>query len=186
MNSTTIEVAAKACTGCSETKPLISFHVDNGNPDGRTHRCADCLNEQSRKFRADHPQRSTEIKAKYRNANRDLVNTRERERSRAAYAADPERFIAISRRAQLKADYGLSIEEYDAMVLAQNNQCAICGEEEIAQFRGKQKRLSVDHDHESGAVRQLLCVSCNGILGMARESRAILESAVEYLRKHGK
>jgi hypothetical protein len=65
------------------------------------------------------------------------------------------------RAALLKHRYDLSIEEYDALVTKQNGVCAICGEPP----RGKMKRLSVDHNHETGKVRGLLCITCNRVLG---------------------
>lgn len=81
-------------------------------------------------------------------------------------------------RARYLRKYGLTIQQYKAMVKAQNNQCAMCA--------ATQKRaLSVDHHHASGKVRDLLCGSCNALLGLARENIEILKAAIAYLIRHG-
>lgn len=86
----------------------------------------------------------------------------------------------------LKTRYGLTVEQYRAMHAAQDGKCAICLEEEKSQHEGKTRRLSVDHDHVSGDVRDLLCHRCNKALGMFRESKSILMLAIKYLEKHEK
>lgn len=86
-------------------------------------------------------------------------------------------------RASLKFNYGLSLEEYKAMVKSQNNRCAICdGKEKRKSPNGKIKRLSVDHDHSTGRVRGLLCSDCNALLGLANDSTSVLLNAVDYLK----
>lgn len=61
---------------------------------------------------------------------------------------------------RLKKLYGLSIEQYDAIFAVQGEVCAICQ----TSFPGP-KNWTVDHDHESGLVRGILCHSCNLMLG---------------------
>lgn len=73
--------------------------------------------------------------------------------------------------------YGLTVQDYREMLAKQNHQCAMCLSEES-------QTLSVDHHHVSGKVRELLCRSCNALLGLARENKAILQAAIDYLRKH--
>ena len=53
--------------------------------------------------------------------------------------------------------------------------CEICGRE---------ARLVIDHDHDTDAVRGLLCYSCNVLLGVAHDDPTVLIAAIEYLRKH--
>lgn len=88
----------------------------------------------------------------------------------------------------LRLKYGLSLEEYDRMLQAQNNLCAICTSEETAKLGttgGAASKLSVDHNHGTGAVRGLLCSRCNTGLGCFKDDILRLEAAVAYLRKHG-
>ena len=61
----------------------------------------------------------------------------------------------------LKNRYNMTGAEYNELFDQQNGKCALCGG---AQSRGS-KRLGVDHNHETGAVRGLLCHSCNVVVG---------------------
>ncbi len=75
-------------------------------------------------------------------------------------------------------NYGMSVEQFDALLAAQDNRCAICG---TTEWPGKGPH--VDHDHGSGAVRGILCGNCNNGLGMFGEDPARLRAAAEYLEK---
>lgn len=78
-----------------------------------------------------------------------------------------------------KFKYGITAEEYQQKLDAQDGLCAICNGPQVSD-----KALAVDHNHETGAVRDLLCNSCNGGLGLFKDSPALLDRAAEYLRKH--
>ena len=76
-----------------------------------------------------------------------------------------------------KAKYGITKPEYEAMVLNQKGRCAIC----------KSKvgdALRVDHDHDTGKVRALLCSNCNIAFGLFKENRDTLANALNYHEKH--
>jgi len=88
-----------------------------------------------------------------------------------------------ARVARLKK-YGLTPHAYDEMVARQKGLCAICGLPPIGQ-RGKDM-LHVDHDHDTGVVRGLLCHMCNKALGLFKDRSGNLWMAHKYLRKHGK
>ena len=76
----------------------------------------------------------------------------------------------------MRANYGLSESDYRTLVEGQQGQCAICGRIPA------RRRLAVDHDHETGSVRGLLCGPCNIGLGVFQDNPTILEKAAEYLR----
>jgi hypothetical protein len=78
--------------------------------------------------------------------------------------------------------YGLTMEQYNEMFNNQNGCCAICG---IHQSELKRK-LFVDHCHESGEVRKLLCNHCNLMLGNANDNKDILFNAIQYLEEYDK
>lgn len=94
------------------------------------------------------------------------------------YHSNPNKRI-MNRITDLKRKYGLTVEEYDEMLKKQNGGCAICG--------GKNKNnwnLAVDHNHKTGKNRELLCASCNIVLGVSYDNIQILEKAINYIKKH--
>lgn len=84
-----------------------------------------------------------------------------------------------------KRFYGLSAEDYQRMFAEQGGNCAICNRPERAKTsRGGVKWLCVDHNHETTAVRGLLCFSCNYTIGQMEDNPDWLEAAAAYLRHH--
>ncbi|RSM66611.1 hypothetical protein DMH03_05775 [Amycolatopsis sp. WAC 01376] len=77
------------------------------------------------------------------------------------------------------ARYGITAADVDELRAAQRYRCALCGRHEDRLPLG----LMVDHDHQSGTVRALLCHSCNAGLGHFRESPQILHAALAYLAR---
>lgn len=73
--------------------------------------------------------------------------------------------------------YGITEDEYYAMIVAQGGVCAICQ----GDHRGPGPRLHIDHDHATGIVRGLLCTPCNNGLGAFREDPRIFQRAAEYV-----
>jgi hypothetical protein len=115
--------------------------------------------------------------------------TREVNRVRAWQRANPERYArrqreykesgrkAIAdRKSYLKRTYGLTVEQYEAMLDAQGGVCFICRE------TPGDLPLHVDHDHASGGLRKLLCIRCNNALGLFQESPQLFQAAADYLR----
>lgn len=78
----------------------------------------------------------------------------------------------------------ISLEIYESLLLKQNHVCAICKQEEVLfdKKSNKVRRLAVDHDHQTGKIRGLLCLRCNVSLGQFNDSVDILESAIKYLK----
>lgn len=81
--------------------------------------------------------------------------------------------------------YGITFDDYNQLREKQNYCCAICGKNEADVPQGRAKRiqtsLAVDHSHETGKVRGLLCIGCNTILGKCYEDVFILNKAIKYL-----
>lgn len=103
-----------------------------------------------------------------------------KKRRRQRYAANREYERAKQRRNHLWRKYGITPEEYDDMFEAQNGECAICG----TRTPGSTGSFFVDHCHETGDVRGLLCFSCNIALGNFKDNGLILRRAIDYLQKH--
>lgn len=77
---------------------------------------------------------------------------------------------------RIEKTYGLTTDQYDLLLAAQGGRCAIC------RARPRSKRLAVDHDHKSGAVRGLLCSRCNhDLMGSAWDSLALVVALWHYL-----
>ena len=85
--------------------------------------------------------------------------------------------------------YGITELDYKLKLIKQNYRCAICREPETAIRNGRLQRLVVDHCHESGQVRGLLCMRCNLTIGLIKDHWLILDNAQDYVGywsiKHG-
>jgi hypothetical protein len=75
--------------------------------------------------------------------------------------------------------YGISIEEYDQMLLEQNGVCYICNKKP-----SDKRALDIDHNHETGVVRGLLCSQHNRAIGLFDDSINLLARAIEYLSRN--
>ena len=84
---------------------------------------------------------------------------------------------------QYRYSYGITLEEYNKAATEQNNCCAICG---IDAKYTRHSKLVVDHDHETGEVRKLLCDKCNQAIGLLQDSSDFCNSAAEYLKGFNK
>ncbi|OHD23878.1 MAG: hypothetical protein A2Y38_17005 [Spirochaetes bacterium GWB1_59_5] len=87
---------------------------------------------------------------------------------------------------KLEQKFGLSVQDYQALLIAQSGRCAICLRPERATKFGKVVRLSVDHCHTTGRVRGLLCRSCNFGLGSFDDDPDTLLLAANYLDEHNR
>jgi hypothetical protein len=83
--------------------------------------------------------------------------------------------VTCERDRQLKFKYGITQEEYDALLEAQGGGCAVCG------ATPEEEELPVDHDHDTGEVRGILCNNCNNGIGRFEDSPELLRSAADYL-----
>lgn len=113
-------------------------------------------------------------------ANRERKNAARR----IASASDPAKRAAQNRAANLKRDYGLTPAQYDAMFAKQGGVCALCGSPPNLSGVRAASRLHVDHDHESGKVRALLCNHCNRGVGAFRDDPDLMRRAAAYITKH--
>jgi len=81
--------------------------------------------------------------------------------------------------------FDLTWDEYQAMLESQDHRCAICGLHETdTHSQGVTRALAVDHCHESGRVRQLLCGRCNKALGLMQDNPQRLRDAARYIEQH--
>lgn len=98
---------------------------------------------------------------------------------------NPERSSYSARNRTLKYHYGIDIPTYEDMFFSQNGACAICGcTENNTTGKRKNWNFAVDHNHNTGKVRGLLCNTCNRGLGMLGDTIERLEKALAYLKKN--
>jgi 5-methylcytosine-specific restriction endonuclease McrA len=136
--------------------------------------------KRRQRYREDptYRERSRERNRRYRAAHRDKINEQKRRR----WALDGElrskayaRRVKIQRKTHLKLTYGISVQEYEAMLAQQGGLCAICN-------RKFDKPLHVDHCHATNAIRGLLCRNCNVGLGCYEDNPALFQRAKAYLK----
>jgi hypothetical protein len=142
------EPTTRLCTGCKVAKPFEDF---------------------SSGYKAK-KQRDAKNKKYLRSKCRLCENAR----SRVYHNNNKEKIRRLHVINHRRKRYGLNEEQYDAMILSQNNLCAICN-------KPSHKTLHIDHNHTTGKVRGLLCSNCNTGIGFFKEDIASLYRAIEYL-----
>ena len=163
----------KACAKCGVTQPLESFYKAKGTRDGYRGDCKNCFKARAK---ARYPLvREVNIARarKWREDNLERFQANQR-RMRST----PEGKLR-SRAGHLMRKFGITLQEYDAMLEAQGGGCFICGRpprEDIS--------LHVDHNHSTGKVRGILCFRCNNALADFQEDTQLLRRAIDYLAAH--
>lgn len=153
------EDQTRICRLCGEEKSLLSFHRDQKGRNGRSSRCSVCAYANTKKW-------VSENKDKVRNYFSQYGKTDKNKKYKCDWA--------------LRKAHGITITDYDRMSEEQDNLCAIC----LGEPKCRDGRFRVDHDHEHGNIRALLCNGCNTGIGSFREDTSLLEKAIEYLRRH--
>ena len=156
---------SKICSKCKQKKSLKDFHKDKARPDGHTYRCKSCLCKYARKYAESH---SKQI-AEYRNQHRE----KRREQGRKYYQKHRKKY----QKYWFKYKYNLTLEQRKQLYVDQNGCCSICG------IPISYDKTNVDHDHETGKVRGLLCINCNTRLPIIEDKNSV-EKAEKYLRNN--
>ena len=100
--------------------------------------------------------------------------------SQCKQCAEAAKTQETRQRGALKFRYNITIEDYNEILLSQNNTCAICDATESGY---KRKYFCVDHNHETNKIRGLLCYACNLGLGKFKDNIDTLKNAIKYLEK---
>lgn len=144
----------KECNKCKITKELSEFYSQKTGKQGVFATCKECMREHAR--------------GKYKE-NGD----KEREKQNLYRRNNP----VAARMRTLKCRYGITAEEYNNLNEKQKGNCAICGRNHSELGR----MLDVDHCHETGKIRGLLCNNCNQGIGLLKDNPDILRNAIKYL-----
>ena len=152
----------KICRKCNEEKPFDLFTKDKKSKFQRSNLCKSCNNK-----RVKNKKPSAEYKKAYYNANKEQINARRK----TLY--NQETYLK-NKKSTLRRKYNLSIEEFQILELNQENKCYLCGLETL---------LVIDHNHETGKVRALLCNLCNISIGGLEylQKQDIISKAIQYI-----
>ena len=168
---------SKVCTKCGQTLPATTefFYKNAGGKFGLTPRCKPCVNKDNAEVAAktdpEHKRILANARAK-RYYENNLEKARESSRNSAAKARnDPTKREKIYARKRA-GGAGLTPEKIETIKQAQNNKCAICGDE---------NPTDLDHCHKTGKIRWLLCKHCNRGLGAFRDNPNFLRKAANML-----
>lgn len=160
----------KACSKCKRFLPIDAFSDRADAPDGKSYVCRRCNSTHNAAIRKRYAEdvefrdKRIEYYKKYRQKYPEDV----RERQRAS---------------KLWLHYGMTLDEYEALYRAQGGVCKIChGGPHGGPDWARKQWLSVDHCHETGRIRGLLCDDCNIGLGKFAEDPKRLATALEYLK----
>lgn len=159
----------KKCSICKLEKDESNFHKNKKKKDGLDTRCKSCKHEinmiNKEKYKIYHHKRYLEKKEEINKKNREW------------YKNNPEK----SRNQKLLYQYGITLEQRNEIIRAQNNKCKICLDNlNILDT----KIIHVDHNHNTGKIRGVLCKKCNSMLGLSRERKDILLNAIQYLKEN--
>ena len=158
----------KRCKICGELKPLSEFYRAPGARDGFRLDCKQCnLAARAAKYR-DNPRPAIERALRWQRENPERHKAKQRE-----YTESGRKSVS-NRKSHLKRKYGLTLEDFDALLAAQGGGCAICGRPDAD---------NVDHDHRTGRVRGILCFNCNVAIGHIADDEDRLAAAMKYLSR---
>jgi len=197
----------KKCSHCGIEKPLDDFFKDKNTPTGRAYRCKPCNSLYAKSMRERHMGHGVVVTEKHcfqcgvtrpasefykcpgsttglrpeciPCAKKAMIADRDkhRERQRKNRATNAERYYIKGRTKHLSRKFGMTQDVYDVMLASQDALCAICK-------KPSEKVLCIDHDHETGEIRALLCDLCNRGLGYFRDDATVLQQAISYLARY--
>jgi hypothetical protein len=139
-------------------------------------RCRPCREKQRTAWRSQNRKKRNATERAWRRQNPGSIK-----KTQTKWAErNPELKKTYARKSSLKYNYGMTLDEYDAMLIKQGGVCALCGKPPT------EKRLAVDHDHATNEVRGLLHNMCNLLLGTAQDDPRLLHAGIRYLAVHGR
>lgn len=156
----------KKCIICKIEKEISEFSKNRKTKDKLNSICRICLSNRTKSWRKNNKQKTKNY------------NSRSYKKQRIWVENNKERNYQRKRNSVLLIRYGITLEDYDTLLLKQNNKCALCH----LDLSGDTRNTFVDHDHETGNVRGLIHGKCNTLLGLSNDNITILLDAIEYLK----
>lgn len=124
---------------------------------------------------AKNPKKALEYAAKYRKQHKEKLKNEARE-----YRKNNKDYVFNASVRKLEKNYNLTLEMYNAILKIQNHCCAIC----LKNLNNSKRKPDVDHNHNTGQVRGLLCTNCNTGIGMFKENIDFFNRALIYIDKY--
>lgn len=156
------------CTACGRSKPISAFYLDRRHRRRETRaQCKECTNAANRMRRENSLDKYRGIERQSKTRKRPLWNDELRLRGW---------------RYRLNS-FGISEDKFMELFHNQNGRCAICASLLIIMGpqRGRRERACVDHDHDTGKIRGILCGNCNVGIGLLKDDPDLLKKAARYL-----
>lgn len=168
---------SKQCPKCKRLLPRDEFGINRGRKDGLMFICRACKNTYDREYRRSKHGKTLNkgYQEKYRRSTKGRKSTRK-------YARSEKNKIAQKAHC-LKRNFNLTQKEYNSILDSQDCVCAICRKPETICQGGKVRSLAVDHNHDTGKIRGLLCYRCNISLGGFSGVTILLAAAI-YLEEN--
>ena len=158
------------CSKCKTDRPTVDFATDPTKKSGRHGTCKKCVSLG---------RRSDESKSKRKQyRNRPEVKAKEKEAEKQRYLGN----TPVENQRRRLSSYGMGAADYDQLLAYQGGVCAGCGRKPDYLGGSKLARLCIDHDHNTGKVRGLLCFDCNLALGLMRDKLEIINNLAAYLQ----
>lgn len=153
----------KLCSRCKQMKPYEQFCKNRRQKDGLDYWCKPCVRVYAESIKKE---------PRYRERRKELWHSKPHDHPSKL------RKKASSRRRRRAWQYNISQHILDAVLATQNNRCGIC---EVPFAELTSKAMQLDHCHATNVFRGFLCVSCNHLLGNAKDDPKRLRAAIEYL-----
>jgi len=154
------------CSTCKVKKVKSEFHHGSWI-------CKSCASDMMKRKRKEDPETQNGYSAKYRKNNVE----KRKETVKRSRENNPQTSLK-----NYVKKYGLTVEQYEKMVVEQDNKCYICRKAETKKRKGKVNRLSIDHCHKTKKVRGLVCHSCNYKIGVFEDAGKMFRISM-YLAK---
>jgi hypothetical protein len=179
--------SSKVCVRCHIEKPISEFTKRPTCRDGYDTTCKSCKSELTKIYYATHKDYVSKKYKEYYAKNKELLLKKGKEYREANKQQEDdyhkkyyqEHKVEEKARSTKKL-YGLEYTDYLAMLENQNGVCAICHE------APDKRNLNIDHNHETGEIRGLLCIKCNRAIGLMKDDINLFQSAIEYLQRGDK
>ena len=168
---------SKVCSCCGKELPIESFYIRKyTDKNGVQHeyydsKCKKCKNLYSRNYNRANKDKLDTMHKQWRDQNKDKISSYRRNwrgnnpEYNKTWSQNNKESVKLF---QVKYNYNLTKEEYEALPKS----CEVCGSTD---------NLCIDHNHETGLVRGVLCSRCNSALGLLRENSSIILRLASYI-----